>query len=841
MNAILARFQDVDEQPDGGYLALCPAHGDSRPSLRIWFGEDGKVRMTCRAGCKTADVIDAVKLPWSAMFNATGTASVVSAKKPDMVGPAEVARLRMYLDLTADFIHREDDARARSTAAYAARRFGVTQESASRLGLGFDDGCVSGLAYTDSEGNRRQDRSATFRNFPRLVVPLTGFDGVARGLQGRDVSGQCPVRWVSLTNPEGLRWSPYGVLLANTDTDTFIVTEGPGDGLTAVAAGYHAVIVRGASLAASPELVAELAAGLTGNRVVLAGDNDKAGNTFTQRLAAGLASHGIIAYALDIPNEGDDLTDWRARSVNDFPAALDEAVRSAVPVQTEDQTPAQTPAQAEDLPVEATPTADRKPSAEEIERVTDLYYSTLKAFGSSDVQGAYLLAEYTEGRVKYAPGLGFFVWTGRVWERSDSKVRNLVHHIGRVLKAAADRKTEAKAEDAKDDPGAGLRKAAKGFTTRRKIDDLMAELQSVPAVHVAVADFDNQPDLISFRNGTVDLRTGVIRAHSKDDLLTYCLDINYRPEAQAPRWERFVEEIFPGMADMPAYMRRLTGYGLTGHTSEQCFAVFHGKGANGKSVFTDTLTNVFQPVVETTPFATFEERASGGIPNDIAALRGSRLVMASEGESGKPMSEAILKRITGKDAISARFLRQEFFTFRPTFLLMLATNFKPKFRGQDEGLWRRVKLIPFARFFAPNERDHTLDQKLMAEAEGIAAWAVRGAMEWYQGGLQDPDRIKDATKEYRRTSDALAGFYPGVLEPCDDGCEMTAGEAYQAYKQWCEAEGLPQREQWTRRTFLDAMEERRVGRVNTTKGVSLVGIRLHTEHADAPAGPGIFA
>jgi putative DNA primase/helicase len=205
------------------------------------------------------------------------------------------------------------------------------------------------------------------------------------------------------------------------------------------------------------------------------------------------------------------------------------------------------------------------------------------------------------------------------------------------------------------------------------------------------------------------------------------------------------------------------------------------------------------------------------------------------------MSEAVLKRITGKDEISARFLRQEFFTFKPTFLLMLATNFKPKFRGQDEGLWRRVKLIPFTRFFAPEERDHTLDRKLLAEAEGIAAWAVKGAMAWFRDGLQDPAYIIDATKDYRRTSDALAGFFPGVLEFTDaEAHELTAGQAYQAYTHWCEAEGLPARERWTRRTFLDAMAERKVQRKNTTKGVALVGVRIAADHADAPDGPGIF-
>jgi len=129
---------------------------------------------------------------------------------------------------------------------------------------------------------------------------------------------------------------------------------------------------------------------------------------------------------------------------------------------------------------------------------------------------------------------------------------------------------------------------------------------------------------------------------------------------------------------------------------------------------------------------------------------------------------------------------------------------------------------------------------LVAGAEGIAAWAVRGAMEWYQNGLQDPAQIQEATKDYRRTSDALAGFFPGVLERCDDSHTMTAGEAYQAYKMWAESEGLPAREQWTRRTFLEAMEERQVPRRNTMKGVCLVGVRLVSDHHDVPAGPGIF-
>lgn len=781
---VLTHFGDVTEEADGGYLAFCPGHNDSRPSLRVWRGDDGKVRLTCRAGCDSGDVVKAAGLRWADMFETTGEGMTVPKEKPSIVSTGAVASLRMWLD-----------GLPLGDGSYAEDRFGIDSEAAERLGLRYAEPSTTPPAFV----------SKSFARFPRLVVPLDGFDGVTRGAQGRDLSGNCPGRWLSLSNPTGQRWAPYGVFRGEGGYGVVIVSEGPGDGLTAVSVGYDALAIRGAALAGNPDLIAEIAEGLKGYQVIAAGDNDEAGLRFNRSLAEGLKPCGIEVYQLRIPDLGPktDLTAWRESDVGAFPSALHSAVKAATPVQNRAVTEA-----AERKAEVAERTGAVSVSSDEGHEAARILGELIQAYGESDAMNAHALVAWTNGRIKFATGLGYFVWNGITWQKSTTKVRQEIHGMGAALVLA------------------GALKESRGFTMTTRIDALMTELRSVPSVHVDADEFDAKPYLLSFSNGVVDLRTGMLRAHDKHDMLTVSLPVEYDPDALCPRWEQFLTEVFPENTDLVDYMQRLSGYGITGNTSEQCFVVLWGKGANGKSVLTDTMSSVFGSITTTTPFATFEDKGgSGGIPNDIAALRGARLVMASEGESGKPMSEAVLKRVTGKDKVTARFLRQEFFTFAPTFLIMLATNHKPKFKGQDEGLWRRVKLIPFTRWFAPHERDYNLDKKLLAEKEGIVAWAVRGAVEWYANGLRDPESISMATKEYRETSDSLAGFFPGVMIE-DPSATILGADAYNTYRDWCEAEGLQQREWWTRRTFFSAMEERGIQRKRVAKGMALVGVRL---------------
>lgn len=790
---LIARLDDV-EQTDDGYLVHCPAHDDSKQSLRLTASDAGKVLLRCRAGCETKDVVKALGLtmrdlatmtPGDVDLSKTATSQDVPAS------PADVAALAVKLDSYHAAITSADfavDHGERECFDYAEARFGADLLAFERLGLGY---------ATDLGGG------------PRLVVPFRDRDGVARGFQARSLDKDASVRWLGPKSPDGASWAKVGYFPGSAGFAEVLITEGPGDALTsAIALGFDTVGIRGAGLAANPAVVEDVARMLNGREAVIAGDGDPAGRRFAATLADALIARDLRVKVLDLPDEL-DLSDWRERDPKRFYPEAIRAIAEAQPITS---------------------------------RASALLQWDEERYSLTDLGGARYLRDYVESigsGVRYSEEVGFYLLEDGVWRKDEKQgVRTHAQTVADLVKDLALAAAEAAQVDGatkEDKARAGrLKGYAKHAQTSRGLDAMLRELQAVRGVPASVSEFDTHPDLLACRNGVVNLRTGELQPHDPALLLTRRVELDYNPNAAAPRWEAFLGEVFPKYPDLPAYMRRLVGYGITGHTTEQCFAVHWGKGANGKSVFTDTLTEVFRELSVTTPFATFEEKGSGGIPNDLAALKGARLVMAAEGEQGRPMAEAVLKRVTGRDLISARFMRKEFFEFRPTFLLMLATNFKPSFRGQDEGLWRRVKLIPWERFFAPHERDHRLGDNLLREAEGIFAWAVRGAMEWYDGGLQDPEIIRSSTKEYRETSDALAGFLPGVFT-YDDGAGRVAGKVlFDAYLEWADEENLPQRERWTRRAFFGALEERGLAKRKTEKGVAFDGVRRARQTDSVP-------
>ncbi len=782
LTSFLDHFPQVTAEADG-WVVPCPAHVDRHASLKVSVTDEGTVLLVCRAGCSFEDVMAQLPFTTGDLFRVTvdeGTTVPTGGAKPEVSG-GPVAMLRGYLDDARDSIGLD-------AYEYAAARFGLDRAAVDSVGLGFDPGAnVIPCDYTGKHWNAH----------PRLVVPFCGFDGVARGAQGRDLSGEDRSRWCSLTNPDGAEWAKLAVFTTGSGLDTFVITEGPGDALTALAAGYNAVAIRGAALKGNAKLIKQLTEGLAGKRVLVCGDADRAGQAFAADLAAALAADGIDANVMEVPAGAGDLSAAYEADPVGFRAALETADRNATP------------------PLEVAP----PPPVDDADD-----------FPFTDLGNARRLVESFAGNLRYSEEAGFMVYAGGVWQedRMDSvrtAAQDLVTRMERDAKELIEL-GEARRDSAVEERGKKLLSWAKQSQSTRAIDAMVKESKAVAGVRVDVLDFDRHDHLLAFTNGVVDLRTSTLMPHDRDLMLTRRLRVPFLPDAPCSRWERFLTEVFPDAPAMPAYMRRLVGYGITGSTAEQAFAILWGTGANGKSVFTETLSHVFAAISNTTPFSTFERKANGGgIPNDLAALRGARLVFASEGEQGVPMAEATLKRVTGQDLITARFMRREFFSFAPTFLILLATNYRPNFKGQDEGLWRRVKLVPWSRTFAPWERDPRLAAQLREEAEGIAAWAVRGAAEWYADGLGDPDLIVKATESYRVTSDALDGFFPGVYAVGSDKDAVACPTVYKRYQEWCDDEELPLKERWSRRALYAALEERGVARVKRSDSTYFVGFK----------------
>ncbi|MGL6157176.1 MAG: phage/plasmid primase, P4 family [Ralstonia mannitolilytica] len=303
----------------------------------------------------------------------------------------------------------------------------------------------------------------------------------------------------------------------------------------------------------------------------------------------------------------------------------------------------------------------------------------------------------------------------------------------------------------------------------------------------ATAEWDADPWLLNTPGGVVDLRTGRLRAHDRADRMTKITTAT--PAGDCPTWRRFLAEVTGGDADLQAYLQRVSGYCLTGSTQEHALFFLYGTGANGKSVFVNTLATILGDYAASAPMDTFMETRGDRHPTDMAGLRGARFVSSIETEQGRRWAESKVKSLTGGDKISARFMRQDFFEFWPQFKLFVAGNHKPAIRNIDEAMKRRLHLIPFTITVPPERRDKHLQQKLLAERDGILAWALEGCLAWQRlGRLDPPPQVVAATEEYFEAEDALGRW---LEERCvrEANAKSLTAELFTDWKQWAEAAG----------------------------------------------------
>jgi len=296
-------------------------------------------------------------------------------------------------------------------------------------------------------------------------------------------------------------------------------------------------------------------------------------------------------------------------------------------------------------------------------------------------------------------------------------------------------------------------------------------------------DWDADPWLLNTPDGTVDLRTGDMRPHDRTDLITKITAV--APGGDRPLWLRFLERVFDGDQALVAFARRMLGYSLTGSIRDHALFFLYGTGGNGKGVFLNTWHKIMGDFSRVASMETFVASRTDRHPTDLAMLRGARTVIAQETEDGQRWAESRIKALTGGDSISARFMRQDFFTFEPAFKLIIGGNHKPSLRNVDEAVRRRFNLVPFTVTIPKTERDPDLPEKLRAEWPGILAWAVQGCLEWQRVGLAAPPAVLDATEEYLDDEDALGRF---LEERCETGDLLAMAEVqalFASWRDWC--------------------------------------------------------
>ncbi len=399
----------------------------------------------------------------------------------------------------------------------------------------------------------------------------------------------------------------------------------------------------------------------------------------------------------------------------------------------------------------------------------------------SDDGNALALIHRYGHRIRFCPERGRWLhWTGNRWEWCPP--------TGGVIREYA--KTIARELD--DDDAAALRHKQRSLGAIGTTSMLIQAATDTRIV-VALDQLDARPYELNTPAGIVDLRTGHLAAADPTHLHTRITAASPVEDADPDRWLRFLADTFDGHDELPGYMQRLVGYSVTGVVRDHVLPFLFGAGANGKGVFLETVRAVLGDYATTAPSGFLMAKNYAGHETEIARLAGARMVVCSEINEGDRFDEAKVKQLTGGDALTARFMRQDHFTFPPTHKLWLMGNHQPSVTSGGHSFWRRLRIVPFVNTVPESKRVDDL-QGILAEKDGgaILHWIITGAAAYFAGGLQEPESVRSATEEYAKEQDTVARF---VADRCHVGggttVKIKVTALREAYEQWCTAEGDP--------------------------------------------------
>jgi putative DNA primase/helicase len=425
--------------------------------------------------------------------------------------------------------------------------------------------------------------------------------------------------------------------------------------------------------------------------------------------------------------------------------------------------------------------------------------------GISDSYNARMIARQFKKTLAFSRGV-WHSWNGSIWQIDNvGHRRKLASKIGNSYRSYAEKLDElvrnvtascgsnendwpheVKSWSAPIRTVVGLAKgAAQKIENLRTMESAFTIAQSFLSLPDDV--WDRDPNLLGVRNGVVDLRTGELLPANPAHRITRMTGINYDPAAVCPAFSNFLSQVQP-QEDMRLFLQTLVGYCATGHAREQKFYVFKGSGANGKGTFMNLVMEALGDYAAKGNTGILAEQDPDRPRNDLAALAGARLLSMSETSAHFKLDEGILKAITGGDMISARFLRKEFFNFRPAFTPILDTNHVPAFRDTGTSMRRRVQIVPWSVTIPEPERNERLQDHLLTELPGILTWIVRGATRYLESGLGEPQRVVEESKSTMASCDATGRW----LEECairDPQARSKSSELYKNFCAWAGREG----------------------------------------------------
>lgn len=722
--------------------AKCPCHDDKQASLSISYDDkDHKTLIYCHAGCDTRNILNTVGLKITDLFDRDKIATD-GAKKNN-----NIAAVYKYTDEAGNLVFEK--------IRFVPKNFSQRRHINGATVWGLD----AGTYYETFEGSNNWSKRKK------------------KGVDCKDFEGVEPVLY---NLPEVIK------------ADTVYMVEGEKDADNLIKLGLTATTnFDGASKSGKKQKWREAYNKyFEGKSVILIPDNDDAGIAHMEFIAQSLKKYNDHLVLVNKKLSNNDNEENRHLVLNDKNLLNNDnkkikniKIISNLYLNLEEKGDISDWLEQGHTKEELVKIVTSVPEwSGEIER-NDV---NILQFNFSDVGNAERLISIYGKDMRYSPNRGkWLIWSGKHWRiDGDGQAERMAQKIIRTIQAAGD---EVKADD---DPDGEYKKIIKKFVLKSETDGrikaMLNQAKVMRGVPIATNDTDMDIYLMNFKNGTLDLRTGKLRAHDRKDNITKLVNMDFVPDAECSNWLTFLSKIFKGDAELIEYVQKSIGYSLTGAITEQCFYMLYGNGANGKSTFLKAIEDIEGDYSDSLKGSSLMvKRNDDGARGDLAKLQGKRFVTSSELNEGQTFDESLIKALTGGDTIPVRYLYGEEFPLKPEFKLWIGTNEKPKVKGTNLGIWRRVRLIPFLHTFRDEEKNENFyEECLRPELPGILNWAVKGCIQWLKDGIRIPDKVKAAVEDYRGEMDTIEHF---INDCCITGDEYTVKvpDMYDAYCKWC--------------------------------------------------------